>query len=214
MNVGGGEAADQMVRMMLTGTEVTIKLGGSLLKNVLALTMALAKNHKTLSGKINLGRMLKETRDLRQFTMTSEQYQDFKKRAVKQKILFSTIREKDGRGKFVQVIVPSTELDRVNQLFERILYTPPQERQAPQQEERQAPQPEKERQEPKKGFRSGRDSHDTKTKSSAPRSGETERTTSDRPSVEGKLKVYREQLQNQKKSAPARAKTKSRPKTK
>ena len=29
MNIGGGEAADQMVRMMLTGTEVVIRLSGS-----------------------------------------------------------------------------------------------------------------------------------------------------------------------------------------
>ena len=43
MNVGGGEAADQMVRMMLSGTEVAVRLSGSALKNLLALTMALAK---------------------------------------------------------------------------------------------------------------------------------------------------------------------------
>ena len=28
MNVGGGEAADQMVRMMLSGTEVAVRLSG------------------------------------------------------------------------------------------------------------------------------------------------------------------------------------------
>lgn len=67
MNVGGGEAADQMVRMMLSGGEVAVRLGGSVLKNLLALAMALAKDHKTLSGKVNLGRMLKQTRDLRTF---------------------------------------------------------------------------------------------------------------------------------------------------
>lgn len=27
MNVGGGEAADQMVRMMLSGTEVAVRIG-------------------------------------------------------------------------------------------------------------------------------------------------------------------------------------------
>ena len=46
MNIGGGEAADQMVRMMLTGTEVTVRLGASALKNLLAITLALAKHHK------------------------------------------------------------------------------------------------------------------------------------------------------------------------
>ena len=59
MNVGGGEAADQMVRMMLSGGEVAVRLGGSALKNLLALTMALAQNNKTLSGKVNMERMLR-----------------------------------------------------------------------------------------------------------------------------------------------------------
>lgn len=208
MNVGGGEAADQMVRMMLSGTEVTVRLGASLLKNVLALTLALAKNHKTISGKVNLGRMLKETRDLRLFAMTPEQYRQFKQRAVKQKILFSAVRDADGKGKLVDVILPVTELGRANQIFERILYVPP--------EERQEPQPEKERgvAAPKKESRSGRDSPDTKTKSSMPSQDEVTRTTNDKPSVEDKLKGYREQLQKQKKSAPAKTKTKHRAKTK
>ena len=75
MNIGGGEAADQMVRMMLTGTEVTVRLGASALKNLLAITLALAKHHKTLSGKVNMGKMLRETRDIRMFPMSPEQYQ-------------------------------------------------------------------------------------------------------------------------------------------
>ena len=43
MNIGGGEAADQLVRMMLSGSEVAVRLSGSALKNVLALSMALEK---------------------------------------------------------------------------------------------------------------------------------------------------------------------------
>ena len=41
MNIGGGEAADQLVRMMLSGSEVAVRLSGSAIKNMLALTMAL-----------------------------------------------------------------------------------------------------------------------------------------------------------------------------
>ena len=67
MNIGGGEAADQLVRMMLSGSEAAVRLSGSAIKNVLALTMALAKKHKTISGKVNLAKMLKETRDVRRF---------------------------------------------------------------------------------------------------------------------------------------------------
>ena len=127
MNVGGGEAADQMVRMMLSGTEVMVRLSGSALKNLLALTMALASNRKILSGKVNMGKMLRETRDLRRFPMTPEQYKQFKKLAKKHKLLFSVIKDKDDKGKVLDVILPVTELERANAIFERILYTLPPE---------------------------------------------------------------------------------------
>ena len=127
MTVGGGEAADQMVRMMLSGTEVAVRLSGSALKNLLALTMALASNRKTLSGKVNMGKMLRETRDLRRFPMTPQQYKQFQKLAKKHKLLFSVIKDKDDKGKLMDVILPVTELDRANAIFERILYTLPPE---------------------------------------------------------------------------------------
>ena len=151
MNVGGGEAADQMVRMMLSGTEVAVRLSGSALKNLLALTMALAHNRKTLSGKVNMGKMLKETRDLRRFPMTPQQYKQFQKLAKKHKLLFSVIRDKDDRGKLMDVILPVTELDRANAIFERILYTlppDPERRPAkPLQKGREVFQPERQAQE-------------------------------------------------------------------
>ena len=248
MNIGGGEAADQLVRMMLSGSEVAVRLGGSALKNMLALTMALAKNNKTISGKINLGKMLRETRDLRQFPMTPEQYKEFSKLAKKQKILFSAIRDKDGTGKLIDVILPVTELDRANMIFERVGYlslepAAPQREQKPPREERERPQkqreekgkevapperkaPQKAPKEPvrpqekgrqeaapsKKGSPSQRASPGTRSSSSLrSKAGPTART-SDRPSVEGRLKAYRGELDRRRKSVPVKSKTKARPK--
>lgn len=274
MTIGGGEAADQMVRMMLSGTEVAVRLSGSALKNLLALTMALAHNRKTLSGKVNMGKMLRETRDLRRFPMTPQQYKQFKKLAKKHRLLYSVIRDKDDKGNLMDVILPVTELDRANAIFERILYTlPPEperkparelqqgrevfqpERPAPERErqpqekdrqaqprERQAPRrekavsgpvrgrqgqvklrqevsqrsPEQGRQEapvtrsqentPKKDSRSERDSPAIKISSSIRRESGTARGTSERPSVEARLKGYQAQLR--KPSAPAKVKAK------
>ncbi len=160
MTIGGGEAADQMVRMMLSGTEVAVRLGGSALKNLLALTMALAHNRKTLTGKVNMGKMLRETRDLRRFPMTPQQFKQFKKLAKKHKLLFSVIKDKDDRGKLMDVILPVTELDRANAIFERILYQmPPEPERKPAKELQQGrevfqperPAPERERQPQEKG---------------------------------------------------------------
>ena len=249
MNIGGGEAADQMVRMMLSGSEVAVRLGGSALKNMLALTMALAKNNKTISGKINLGKMLRETRDLRQFPMTPEQYKEFSKLAKKQKILFSAIRDKDGTGKLIDVILPVTELDRANMIFERVGYlspepAAPQREQKPPREERERPQkqreekgkevapperkaPQKAPKEPvrpqekgrqeaapsKKGSPSQRASPGTRSSSSLrSKAGPTART-SDRPSVEGRLKAYRGELDRRRKSVPVKSRNKARPKS-
>lgn len=217
MNVGGGEAADQMVRMMLSGTEVAVRLSGSALKNLLALSLALARNHKQLSGKVNLGKMLRETRDLRQFPMTPEQYRQFEKLAKKQKLLFSTIRDQDERGKLVDVILPVTELDRANQIFERLLsQVSSQEKdvsdlQKAPQERQDVPVPEHQKNPPKKDFRSERDSHDTRTSSSTSRESGSTGMTFERPSVLERLKSYRAQLDQ--KSAPARQKTKNQHKT-
>ena len=233
MNIGGGEAADQLVRMMLTGTEVAVRLSGSALKNVLALSLALAKNHKRISGKVNLGKMLRETRDLRQFPMTPEQYHQFQKLAKRQKLLYSSIHDWDGRGTIIDVILPVTELDRANQIFERMLYQEPsqhpehqglreaekaaatrqersvqEERQEGAQSRQEGPVAQQQAQRPKKDFRSERDSHDTRTSSSTPRESGSTGMTPERPSVLERLKSYRAQLDR--KSPPARQKTKSK----
>lgn len=132
MYAGRGEAADQTVRLMLAGCETAVRLGGSGLKNVLAISLALAKNNKQISGKVNLGKMLKETRDLRLFPMTSEQYKAFAKLAKPQKLLYSVIRDKDS-GK-IEVVLPVTELERANLIFEKMLYNLPEQQKEGSQE--------------------------------------------------------------------------------
>ena len=215
MNIGGGEAADQMVRMMLTGTEVTVRLGASALKNLLAITLALAKHHKTLSGKVNMGKMLRETRDIRMFPMSPEQYQAFKQRAVKQKILFSVIRDSDGRGKVVDVAMPVTELERANLIFERIRYLPQDRQSTPAKE--QAPMRDSQIREErtlKKESRSEFDLAGISGSSSISKSEISTETTHERHSVLAQLKGYREQLDRQHKAAPAKGRQTKRSRTK
>lgn len=102
MNIGGGEAADQLVRMMLSGGEVAVRLTGSAVKNLLAISLALAKSHKKISGKVRMGKMLQQTRDLRVFPMTQEEYREFRHKAREPKLLYAAIqnsRDPKGPGK-------------------------------------------------------------------------------------------------------------------
>ena len=115
-----GDAAETMVRVMLTGTEITLRLTASATKNLLALSMALAKQHKQISGKTNMKKMLKDTRDIRVFSMTKAQYRAFQKQAKPFRLLYASIQDKDGGQ--IDLVLPATELDRANLVFEKMLY--------------------------------------------------------------------------------------------
>lgn len=213
MNIGGGEAADQLVRMMLSGGEVAVRLGGSAAKNLLAMSLALAKNHRKISGKVRMGKMLQQTRDLRVFPMTREEYREFRHKAREPKLLYAAIqnsKDPNGPKSMVDVVMPATEVERANLVFQKMMYQQPE---APQKEQPDRErQPEKELGTQKKDSRSGRASRDTST-SSPTRAGSAARTTSeDRPSVEGRLQGYRARLEEQRQRAPARQKTKTRTK--
>lgn len=148
--------------------------------------------------------MLNETRDIRTFPMQLEEYQEFSAHAKRLKILYSAIQDKGNPNGMVDVLIPVTEIERVNMVFERMQYTP-------HQAERQAPEntPQEEHQ-PKKESRSGPGSRDTRDSSSIC-NDKSQRTMSERPSIEQKLKENKAALEQQRQQqVPARTRTKSR----
>lgn len=91
------------------------------------------------------------------------------------------------------------------------------EREDPQKAPKEPEQPqEKGRQEAapsKKDSPSQRASPGTRSSSSSHKKAAVMRTTSDRPSVEGRLKAYRTELDQRRKSAPVKSRNKTRPKS-
>jgi hypothetical protein len=199
MNVGEGDAAEKVVRMMLTGGEIAVKLAGSGLKNGIALLLALYKNHRKVYGKTSFIKLLNQTRDIRTFTMSPEQFRQFQKESTKYKILYSAVQDTRHRNALVDLILPATEIERANKIFEKIRYVPKEE----QAEQRSGPVKKKEpRSEP--GSRDTRDNSST--------SGSVQSATSEKPSVEEKLKGFKASRES--KGAPARTKVKSKTKGK
>ena len=198
------EAAEQMVRMMLSGGEAAIRLSGSAIKNSAALLLALARSHKRVFGKVRLVQMLRETRDIRQFQMTPEQFRTFKKMAKKKKVLYSAIRDRLHPSALVDVLLPITEVERANMVFEDIKYIPPNSKQQAQQ-----PLEKQEEQAPKKEDRWRRGSPGTRDNSSISK-GKEKKATSERPSIEQKLKENKALLERQRKKDPIRLRSKGR----
>lgn len=57
----GGDAADQIVRYSLEGTEVALKLTGEAAKNFAVFAAAVLRDQKKMHGKTNLTRLLRRT---------------------------------------------------------------------------------------------------------------------------------------------------------
>lgn len=187
-----GDAAETVVRVMLTGTEITLRLTASAAKNLLALSVALAKQHKQISGKTNMKKMLKDTRDIRVFPMTKAQYRAFQKQAKPFRLLYASIRDKNGGQ--IDLVLPATELDRANLVFEKMLYR--QEDKVPNKESA-----EKTKAKENTSKNVSRWPPDlTATKSASKRSKATPRqrtTSNERESVMLRLEQYRKRLNGQ-----------------
>ena len=178
------------------------------MKNGTAMLLALAKSHKKVFGKINLSKMLGMTRDIRTFTLTPAQFKQYKKRARRMKILYSAVQDKHNKNALVDIILPATEIERANVVFEQIRFVPEQEKQTEQ------PSHNEPQREEKNAYRSEPYSKDTKDNSST-RTGR-ERKTNERPSVEQRLKENKARIENQRRQAPTkeRQRTKKRSKGK
>lgn len=74
-----GDAAEQIVRISLEGTEVALKLTGSAAKNIAAMIYTVLKNrdkNKT-KGRQRLTAMLKSGKELKVFTVSEEHLKQF-----------------------------------------------------------------------------------------------------------------------------------------
>ena len=172
--------------MMLSGGEVAIKLAGSAAKNAAAMLLALARNHKKVYGKTSLKKILQQTRDIRTFSLTPEQYREFSRQA-KDKVLFAGIQDKEQPDAPVDLVIPTTDLELANVIFERLFGSLEK-----LQEERS----------PKKESRSERSSDDIASSSPTSRKN----SKNERPSIGEQLQSFHEKLSGVEPRVPAREK--------
>ena len=116
-----GDAADEVVRIMLNGTEVAVRLAGSGVKNLAAMLIAWSKKEKKPYGKTNMMRLLKSGEELQVISLDKEQYKQFKALA-KKKVLYAPFlntKEEDGK---IEVVISSKSIPLVNFILKKIGY--------------------------------------------------------------------------------------------
>ena len=117
-----GDAAEQVVRISLEGTEVALKLTGSAAKNIAAMIYAVWKNrdkNKT-KGHQRLSAMLKSGKELKVFTVSEEHLKQFAAEAKRYGVVYCALRgkEKSADG-MVDIMVRAEDASKINRIVER-----------------------------------------------------------------------------------------------
>lgn len=92
-----GDAAEQIVRMSLEGTEVALKLTGSMAKNIAAALYAVLKNRdkNKIKGRQRLTAMLKSGKELKVFTISESHLKQFSLEAKRYSVVYCALRGKE-----------------------------------------------------------------------------------------------------------------------
>ena len=110
------EAAEQIVRMTLEGTEVALRITGAGAKNAAAMLLAAAASNEKTKGRARLSAMLKSGRELRVFPIRFDDLKGFAKEARRYGIAYAVVKQKDGES--VDLLVRTEDASKVNRIAE------------------------------------------------------------------------------------------------
>ena len=117
-----GDAAEQVVRLSLEGTEVALKLTGSAAKNIAAALYTIYKNrdHTKTRGHQRLSAMLKSGKELKVFTLPEQHLKQFTVEAKRYGVVYCALREKKpSEDGLVDIMVRAEDASKINRIVER-----------------------------------------------------------------------------------------------
>lgn len=114
-----GEAADQVVKMMLEGSEVLIRLTGSGAKEAAVLIYSILRQQKKTKGAARLSNMLASGKALRVYTFKDNDLKKFREVAREYGILYTVLKHKDKTDDIFDVMVRADDEYKINRIVER-----------------------------------------------------------------------------------------------
>jgi hypothetical protein len=118
--LNGSDAADQVVRYTLEGTEVALKLSGLAAKNVATYLIAVLNDNKKTRGKTRIARMLREGKPMKIFQIPTEQLKAFAKEAKQYGVLFVAMVDKHNPAPDTDVMVFSRDAAKINRILDKL----------------------------------------------------------------------------------------------
>lgn len=118
--LNGSDAADQVVRYTLEGTEVALKISGLAAKNVATYLIAVLNENKKTRGRAGIERMLREGKPIKLFQIPTEQLKAFAKESKKYGFLFYAMLDKRNPAPETDLMVFAKDAARVNRVLDKL----------------------------------------------------------------------------------------------
>lgn len=115
----GGESAELLMKMMLNGSEMLIRLTGSGAKNAAVLLYSVLREQNKTKGAERLSNMLRSGKKLRVYTFQEKDLPKFKEVAKQYGILYTVLKEKDRTGGVFDVLVRAEDEHKLARVIER-----------------------------------------------------------------------------------------------
>ncbi|MBO5971089.1 MAG: PcfB family protein [Clostridia bacterium] len=118
-----GEAAEQVTRIILDGTEVLLKLTGRGAERAAVLVYTTLRQQEKTKGAARLSSMLRSGKPLKVYTFEEKDLPKFKEVAKQYGVLYSILKEKDKTGGVFDVLVRADDENKINRIIERFSLT-------------------------------------------------------------------------------------------
>lgn len=113
-----GDAADQVIRMMLNGTEVLVRLSGNGAMHTALLVNSLLRQNNQTRGAQRLSNMIRSGKQVKVYTFQMEDLPQFKDVAKQYGILYTILKAKDQTDGVFDVFVRAEDESKISRIVE------------------------------------------------------------------------------------------------
>ena len=115
------DAAEQVVKMSLEGTEIALKVTGQATKHIVATLYAISQDKNRTKGKIRLSNMIRTGKELKIFSVQKYDLRTFAREAKRYGVLYCALvsKLKSSPDGMVDIMVRAEDAPKVNRIVER-----------------------------------------------------------------------------------------------
>lgn len=123
--MNSSESAEELIKIYLDGVGFALRIAGEGSKNLITFLIALSKDNQQTKGKTRLTNMLKTGKELKIFTIRSEDLKKFSQEAKKYGVLYCVLADKKNEkiDGLVDIMVRQEDASKVDRIAERFNFT-------------------------------------------------------------------------------------------